>query len=108
MRTFYAVLANSLTASLTNTFVWFAITFWVFLQTKSVIATSIMESSGCLVVMAWTTVSRSIVAIGRGERRSGQEPVGRDQQEQALEDPVCSECWTLAVGGVMRLWGVVL
>jgi DHA3 family multidrug efflux protein-like MFS transporter len=42
MKTFHAVLANSLTASLTNTFVWFAVTFWVYLETKSVVATSIM------------------------------------------------------------------
>lgn len=42
MKTFYAVLANSLAASLTNTFVWFAVTFWVYLETKSVIATSVM------------------------------------------------------------------
>jgi MFS transporter, DHA3 family, multidrug efflux protein len=39
---FYAVLANSLVASTVNTFVWFAVTFWVYLQTKSVIATSVM------------------------------------------------------------------
>ncbi|MDQ3250478.1 MAG: hypothetical protein M3Q45_14875 [Chloroflexota bacterium] len=39
---FYAVVVNSLVASMTNTFVWFAITFWVYLQTKSVIATSVM------------------------------------------------------------------
>ncbi|MBE7471749.1 MAG: MFS transporter [Anaerolineae bacterium] len=39
---FYAVLANSLAASVTNTFVWFAVTFWVYLETKSVTATSIM------------------------------------------------------------------
>ncbi|MBD2070626.1 MFS transporter [Leptolyngbya sp. FACHB-671] len=39
---FYAILANSLVASLTNTFVWFAVTFWVYLQTKSVLATSTM------------------------------------------------------------------
>jgi DHA3 family multidrug efflux protein-like MFS transporter len=39
---FYAVLANSLVASVTNTFVWFAVTFWVYLETKSVIATSVM------------------------------------------------------------------
>src|SRR5918992_4146717 len=39
-RTFYAVLANSLAAFLTNTFVWFAVTFWVYLETESVIATS--------------------------------------------------------------------
>ena len=39
---FYAALANSLVASVTNTFVWFAITFWVYLETRSVIATSVM------------------------------------------------------------------
>jgi MFS transporter, DHA3 family, multidrug efflux protein len=39
---FYAVLANSLIAALTNTFVWFAVTFWVYLQTQSVLATSVM------------------------------------------------------------------
>lgn len=42
MKVFYAVLANSLVASVTNTFVWFAVTFWVFLQTRSVLATSVM------------------------------------------------------------------
>jgi DHA3 family multidrug efflux protein-like MFS transporter len=42
MKTFYAILANSLAAFLVNTFVWFAITFWVYLETRSVIATSVM------------------------------------------------------------------
>ncbi len=42
MKTFYAILANSLAASLTNTFVWFAVTFWVYLETRSVVATSVM------------------------------------------------------------------
>lgn len=42
MKTFYAVLANSLAASLANTFIWFAATFWAYLETKSVIATSVM------------------------------------------------------------------
>src|SRR5688500_10226926 len=42
MKTFYTILANSLTASFTNTFVWFAVTFWVYLETKSVVATSVM------------------------------------------------------------------
>jgi DHA3 family multidrug efflux protein-like MFS transporter len=41
-RTFYAVVANTLAAFLTNTFVWFAVTFWVYLETQSVIATSVM------------------------------------------------------------------
>jgi MFS transporter, DHA3 family, multidrug efflux protein len=42
MKTFYAAMANSLIATLTNTFIWFALTFWVFLQTQSVITTSVM------------------------------------------------------------------
>lgn len=41
-RTFHLILANSLLSSLTNTFVWFAVTFWVYLETKSVIVTSVM------------------------------------------------------------------
>jgi MFS transporter, DHA3 family, multidrug efflux protein len=50
MKTFYAVLINSLVASLTNNFVWFAVTFWVFLETRSVIATSIMAGIFTLTV----------------------------------------------------------
>jgi DHA3 family multidrug efflux protein-like MFS transporter len=42
MKTFHATLANSLAAFLTNNFVWFAVTFWVYLETRSVIATSVM------------------------------------------------------------------
>lgn len=40
MKTFYQVLGNSLIASVTNNFVWFALTFWLFLETESVLATS--------------------------------------------------------------------
>ncbi len=39
---FYAVLVNSVVASIVNTLVWFAVTFWVYLETRSVIATSVM------------------------------------------------------------------
>lgn len=42
MKSFYAVVGNALAASLTNTLVWFAVTFWVYLETQSVIATSVM------------------------------------------------------------------
>jgi DHA3 family multidrug efflux protein-like MFS transporter len=50
MRTFYAVLGNTLAAFLTNTFVWFAVTFWVYLETQSVIATSVMAGVYTLTV----------------------------------------------------------
>src|SRR5688572_33376857 len=42
MKTFHVTLLNSLIAFVTNNFVWFAVTFWVYLETKSVIATSVM------------------------------------------------------------------
>jgi DHA3 family multidrug efflux protein-like MFS transporter len=50
MKTFYAVLANSLTASLTNMSVWFAVTFWAYLETKSVIVTAVMAGVYSLTV----------------------------------------------------------
>lgn len=40
MNTFYKLLATALLAVTTNNFVWFALTFWAFLSTRSVIATS--------------------------------------------------------------------
>lgn len=42
MKTFYALLANNLIASITNTTVWFAITFYAYLETKSVLTTSLI------------------------------------------------------------------
>ena len=42
MGRFYAVLGNTVAAALANTCVWFAVTFWVYLETRSVIATSVM------------------------------------------------------------------
>ncbi len=40
MKTFYHVLSNELIAAVTNNFVWFALTFWIYLSTKSVLATA--------------------------------------------------------------------
>jgi DHA3 family multidrug efflux protein-like MFS transporter len=40
VKKFYQLLGNSLIAGVTNNFVWFALTFWIFLGTQSVLATS--------------------------------------------------------------------
>lgn len=53
MKTFYQLLANTTIASLTNMTVWFAIIFFSYLQTKSVLATSIM-SGVYLISVAFT------------------------------------------------------
>ncbi|NJS14551.1 MAG: MFS transporter [Sphingopyxis sp.] len=42
MRPFHLLLANNLVANITNFTVWFAITFWMFLETKSVFATGMI------------------------------------------------------------------
>ncbi|WP_417308888.1 MFS transporter [Devosia sp.] len=41
-RTFYNVLGNNLVANVTNFTVWFALTFWVFIETQSVFATGMI------------------------------------------------------------------
>src|SRR5688572_10932555 len=50
MSTFYKLLAASLLAITANNFAWFALTYWAFLTTKSVVATSTM--AGIFLVMA--------------------------------------------------------
>jgi DHA3 family multidrug efflux protein-like MFS transporter len=40
MKVFMRLLINSLFASSTNAFVWFSVTFWVFIETRSILATS--------------------------------------------------------------------
>ncbi len=49
MKTFYQILANTVLANVTNMTVWFALIFFVYLETKSVTATSII--SGIYLVM---------------------------------------------------------
>lgn len=44
-RIFYQLLGNTLVASVTNAFVWFSLTFWVFLETRSVLATSLIAGT---------------------------------------------------------------
>lgn len=43
MRNFYQLLANTTVASITTNFVWFALVYWVYLETLSVFATSIVS-----------------------------------------------------------------
>jgi DHA3 family multidrug efflux protein-like MFS transporter len=49
MKPFYRLLGIALLVLTTNNFVWFALTFWAYLSTKSVVSTSIL--AGCFTVM---------------------------------------------------------
>ena len=53
LRAFRAVLANTLVANVTSSFLWFALTFWAYLETRSVMATAIIGGG----FMLFTAVS---------------------------------------------------
>ena len=42
MKQFYAVLANNLVSNVTNGYLWFALVFWVYLATQSVLVTGLL------------------------------------------------------------------
>ena len=50
MRTFHLLVANTLVANVTSNFLWFALTFWVYLETRSVLATAIIGGGYMLLV----------------------------------------------------------
>lgn len=49
-RAFARLLVNTFVANLTTSFLWFAVTFWVYLESRSVLATSIMGGSYMLLL----------------------------------------------------------
>ncbi|WP_433824869.1 MFS transporter [Actinoplanes sp. CA-015351] len=53
VKTFYQILANTLLVSVMNFTAWFAVTFWVYLQTRSVFATGVI--SGIFLVLTAAT-----------------------------------------------------
>lgn len=50
MRQFTAILVNTLVANVTTSFLWFAVTFWVYLGTRSVRATALIGGAFMLLV----------------------------------------------------------
>lgn len=50
MRTFLHVLVNTAIANVTTSFLWFALTFWVYLETKSVLATGLIGGAYMMLV----------------------------------------------------------
>ena len=52
MKAFNQLVVNSLLASVTNNFLWFALTFWVYLETRSVVASSVIGGGYMLLFAA--------------------------------------------------------
>lgn len=61
MRSFYAVLINTALANVTSSYLWFALTFWVYLETKSLLASGIIGGAYMLLVAAFGMVFGAIV-----------------------------------------------
>jgi DHA3 family multidrug efflux protein-like MFS transporter len=61
MKKFYNVLINTLIANVTTSFLWFALTFWVYLETRSVMATAIIGGSYMLLVAIFSIGFGTIV-----------------------------------------------
>lgn len=61
MKYFYQVLINTLIANVTTSYLWFALTFWVYLETKSVLATGIIGGAYMLFVAMFSIVFGTIV-----------------------------------------------
>lgn len=67
-RTFFHVLVNTLIANVTTSFLWFALTFWVYLETQSVLATAIIGGSYMLLVAIFSIVFGTIVDHNKKKR----------------------------------------
>ncbi|MFF2272816.1 MFS transporter [Agromyces sp. NPDC058136] len=68
MRTFLHVLANTMIANVTTSFLWFALTFWVYLETRSVLATGIIGGAYMLLIALFGMVFGTLVDRHRKHR----------------------------------------
>lgn len=68
MRRFYNVLVNTLIANVTTSYLWFALTFWVYLETKSVLATAIIGGSYMLLLAVFGIAFGTIVDRNKKKR----------------------------------------
>jgi Major Facilitator Superfamily. len=68
MRTFLQVIANTAIANVTTSYLWFALTFWVYLETRSVLATGVIGGAYMLLVAFFGMIFGSIVDRHRKHR----------------------------------------
>lgn len=61
MKPFYQILVNTLIANVTTSFLWFALIFWIYLETRSVLATGIIGGMYMLLVAIFSIIFGTIV-----------------------------------------------
>ena len=68
MRTFLHLLVNTAAANITTSYLWFALTFWVYLETGSVLATGIIGGAYMLLLAVFGMVFGTLVDRHRKHR----------------------------------------
>ena len=68
VRTFLQVLVNTGLANVTTSYLWFALTFWVYLETRSVLATGVIGGAYMLLVALFSMTFGTIVDRHRKHR----------------------------------------
>lgn len=61
MKNFYQILLNTLIANVTTSYLWFGLTFWVYIETQSVLATGIIGGAYMLLVAIFSIIFGTIV-----------------------------------------------
>lgn len=61
MKNFYNALVNTLIANITTSYLWFALTFWLYLETRSVLVTGVVGGSYMLLMAVFSIVFGTIV-----------------------------------------------
>ena len=61
MRRFVHVLVNTASANITTSFLWFALTFWIYLETRNVIATGVVGGAYMLFVALFSMMFGTLV-----------------------------------------------
>ena len=74
MKVFDKLLINSLVAGVTNSFLWFAVTFWAYLETRSVLAPPSSAVRSCFYRPSWASTSGHSSIVGRRKRRCSSPP----------------------------------
>ncbi|MGV8886003.1 MAG: MFS transporter [Microbacteriaceae bacterium] len=67
-RTFMQVLVNTAVANVTTSYLWWALTFWVYLETRSVLATGLIGGAYMLLVAVFSMIFGTIVDRHRKHR----------------------------------------
>ena len=88
-RAFTNVLVNTLIANVTTSFLWFALTFWVYIETESVLATGVIGGAYMLLIAFFSMVFGTIVDRYRTESGGlDWEAVYADEEARVLVNDV--------------------